>query len=177
MKKLFASTLLTLILTLSCASLTATASDFKPSIIPRPSNLPGPTIDNQDEQRSIIGEKLLPRFAIGLIGLAGGAALLFLVISGLRYATLYGEEEGVEKAKNQALYAVIGLVISLLAYTIVTVITNIDYGSDKTNDGIVSRTNPIQNRYDQKPNKTPPPDLSDPRGQRISQLPEIQFIK
>ena len=61
-----------------------------------------------------------------MIGFVGSMAFLFLVVAGVRYITAYGDEEAAGNAKNQAIYAVVGLVIALLSYTIVAIITNIN---------------------------------------------------
>ena len=105
------------------------ATDFKPSLIPKASNLPGPTIDQQSTNttRRILTESILPKYAVGLIGFVAAMSLLFLMIGGVRFATLYGNEEGIEKAKHQVIYALVGLLIALLSYTIVAIVTNLEF--------------------------------------------------
>ena len=49
----------------------------------------------------------------------GGIAVLFLVIGAFRYIISNGDQGAITKAKNTILYAIIGLVISMLAFTIV----------------------------------------------------------
>jgi hypothetical protein len=58
-----------------------------------------------------------------VFGLAGGAALVIIVVSGLRFVTSQGEPEKTNKARNTIIYAIVGLVVSILAYSIVTFIT------------------------------------------------------
>lgn len=48
---------------------------------------------------------------------SGGFAVLFIVIGGLRYAASAGDQGLITKAKDTILYAVIGLVVSILAFT------------------------------------------------------------
>jgi succinate dehydrogenase/fumarate reductase cytochrome b subunit len=50
---------------------------------------------------------------------AGAWATLFIVIGAIRYAASAGDQGLITKAKDTILYAVIGLVVSLLAFTIV----------------------------------------------------------
>ncbi|MBD3361044.1 hypothetical protein GF366_04575 [Candidatus Peregrinibacteria bacterium] len=104
--------------------------------IPKPELLPGPsqaTIEKEGgSARPILTETILPYFAVGLIGFIGGLSLLFLVIAGVRFVTAYGNEEAIEKAKKQAIYATVGLVIALLSYTIVTIIVNLRISGDVT---------------------------------------------
>jgi hypothetical protein len=52
-------------------------------------------------------------------GLMGAISLLIVTISGFRYIIARGNSQDVAKAKNTILYALIGLVVSVLAVTIV----------------------------------------------------------
>ena len=49
----------------------------------------------------------------------GAWATLFIVIGAVRYAASAGDQGLINKAKDTILYAVIGLVVSVLAFTIV----------------------------------------------------------
>lgn len=116
------------------------AQDFKQSVIPRPSTLPGPNGDitsSNDTLRKTLVNNVLPKVAVVLIGAVASLSLVFLVISGVRFATAYGNDETVQKAKKQAIYAIVGLIISLMSYTIVTIVSNFKYNefspSGKTN--------------------------------------------
>lgn len=55
-----------------------------------------------------------------VFGIAGGIALIVIILAGLKYVTSQGDPAGVAKAKNSIIYAVIGLVVATLAFTIVT---------------------------------------------------------
>lgn len=50
---------------------------------------------------------------------AGALAVVFVVVGGLRYVLSNGEPKDVEAAKNTIMYAVLGLIISLLASAII----------------------------------------------------------
>ena len=109
------------------------ASNFQPPTIIKPDLLPGP--DNQEiaqGSREIILGKFLPRLTVRIIGLIGAAALLSIVIGGLRYATAYGKEETLEAAKNQILYSIIGFIVAILSYTIVTIVSNVEFKGDNS---------------------------------------------
>lgn len=67
---------------------------------------------------------LLTRIINYFLGLVGLIAVLMLVIGGIRYITSGGNEQTIEKAKQTILYAIIGIVIVVLAYAIVFTITN-----------------------------------------------------
>jgi hypothetical protein len=106
---------------------------FQPAIIEKPATLPGPSAEDQlaakGDKKSLISmltQKLIPKATTGLIGFVGITAFIMMVVSGIRFVTAYGNDEAITKAKTEAIYAVVGLVISLLAYTVVTNIANID---------------------------------------------------
>lgn len=64
----------------------------------------------EDQIRSIVNVLL---FVLGAI------AVIVIVVGGIRYATSNGDSNQITAAKNTILYAVIGLVVALLAYAIV----------------------------------------------------------
>lgn len=105
--------------------------DYQPAIIPKPDNLPGPDASEQQEEnsktRSILTTRLLPKATTGFIGFVGMVAFLMLIIAGIRFVVAYGNTEAIEKAKNEVIYAIAGLIIALLAYTIVIIISNLEY--------------------------------------------------
>lgn len=49
----------------------------------------------------------------------GIVAVIMIVIGGFRYVTSNGEQNNVSQGKNTILYAVIGLIVAILSYTIV----------------------------------------------------------
>lgn len=55
-----------------------------------------------------------------VFGIAGGVALIVFMLAGLKYITSRGDPAAVAKAKNTILYAIIGLIVSVFAFTIVT---------------------------------------------------------
>lgn len=54
-----------------------------------------------------------------LIYATGAISALMIVIGGLRYTISAGDQGGISAAKNTILYAVVGLVLSLMGYAIV----------------------------------------------------------
>lgn len=60
-----------------------------------------------------------------ILALTGMLAVLFIIIGGLRYITSGGSPEAVKSAKNTVTYAIIGLVIAVMAFAIVNVVTNL----------------------------------------------------
>ena len=110
------------------------ANEFKPSFIPKPDTLPGiePSQQQSKTSRNIFTNTVLPRFAVILIGLTGSAALLFVIIGGVRLVLSYGAEEALESGKKQIIWGLIGFAVSLLAYTIVSIVTNLQFTGDTT---------------------------------------------
>lgn len=51
--------------------------------------------------------------------IAGVAAVIFIVLGGIRYASASGNPQNIERAKETLLYAVVGLIISILAPLII----------------------------------------------------------
>jgi type IV secretory pathway VirB2 component (pilin) len=61
------------------------------------------------------------RSALQLIfGFAGSLAVLIIVVAGLRYVTSTGDPKSAAKSRSAIIFAVVGLVISAIAYSIVT---------------------------------------------------------
>lgn len=52
--------------------------------------------------------------------LAGGIAVIMIVIGGLRYVLSNGEQAQLTSAKNTIIYACVGLVVIIVAYAIVS---------------------------------------------------------
>jgi hypothetical protein len=61
-----------------------------------------------------------------VFGIAGAVALLFVVIGGFRYIISRGEPAATAQAKGTIIYAVIGLIVVIVAFSIVSfVLSNI----------------------------------------------------
>lgn len=55
-----------------------------------------------------------------VFGFAGGIALVIVTLAGLKYVLSSGDPQSINKAKDTILYALIGLIISILAFSIVS---------------------------------------------------------
>lgn len=75
---------------------------------------------SQDQSLS----QLLLDFIQLLLLFAGPIAVLFVIIGGYYYMTAGGNQEQAEKGKKALVNSVIGIIIIMLSYTIVTVIQN-----------------------------------------------------
>jgi len=54
-----------------------------------------------------------------VLSMIGIVAVIMLIIGGFRYVVSAGEAAAVKSAKNTILYAIVGLVVAILAFTIV----------------------------------------------------------
>ena len=62
--------------------------------------------------------------ANALIFLVGAVAVIMLIISGLRYVLSNGDAKAAGEARNAILYSVIGLIVAIASYAIVTFVTS-----------------------------------------------------
>ena len=59
-----------------------------------------------------------------ILFIMGAVAVIMIIIGGFRYVTAGGDSGSVTAAKNTILYAVIGLIVALLAYAIVNFVVD-----------------------------------------------------
>lgn len=69
---------------------------------------------NWDSFRTLIGN--VTQIALTI---AGGLAVIYLIIGSIQYFTAYGSEEKATAAKNTILYAIIGVIIITLGKVII----------------------------------------------------------
>jgi len=55
-----------------------------------------------------------------VISLIGIVAVLMIVVAGQRYITSNGEPEKIKQARNMIIYSLIGLIVAVLAFAVVT---------------------------------------------------------
>lgn len=67
---------------------------------------------------------LILRVINWLVGFAFGLAVLFLVIGGFQYIISGGNVESSERAKGTIINAIIGIILIILSYVIISVIVN-----------------------------------------------------
>ena len=59
-----------------------------------------------------------------LLFVIGAVAVIMIIIGGLRYVTSGGNSASISAAKNTILYAIIGIIVALLAYAIIHFVIN-----------------------------------------------------
>ncbi len=65
------------------------------------------------------GEGTINNIVNIVFGIAGSLAVLFVVIGGMRYVISRGDPQATAQAKNTILYALIGLIVTIFAFSIV----------------------------------------------------------
>jgi hypothetical protein len=68
---------------------------------------------------------LLAKAVLTLLTFAGAIAVVFLMIGGFQYVSSRGNEEAMEKAKKTVTSAIIGIVIIVMAYAIVSIVNTL----------------------------------------------------
>lgn len=67
---------------------------------------------------------LLDRIIGWLSGFAASLALLAIVVGGIMYVVSFGDENRTRKAKSIIVWAIIGLIVILLAYAVIITVTD-----------------------------------------------------
>lgn len=94
--------------------------------------LPGGGLVNASQtiQESFVFSKLIPFVVTYAIRLAVALAVIALIIGGYQFLTSYGDTEKRGKAIKTVTYAIVGLIITLMAFGIVMLITSINLGAN-----------------------------------------------
>lgn len=81
----------------------------------------GASSDSQvcQSQKKDNANKMIKTVINTLLYVLGVIAVIMIIIGGLRYVTSSGDASHVKAAKDTILYSVVGLVVAILAYTIV----------------------------------------------------------
>jgi cytochrome bd-type quinol oxidase subunit 2 len=61
--------------------------------------------------------------ANALVFLVGAVSVIMIILGGLKYVTSNGDSKQTESAKNTILYAVVGLVVAMASFAIITFVT------------------------------------------------------
>lgn len=80
---------------------------------------------SEEQQTDLFGEAgVFKRITDVMLFLIGAISVIMLIIGGVRYVLSGGESGKVSEAKNTILYAVIGVVVAILAYAVVNFVVN-----------------------------------------------------
>lgn len=73
-----------------------------------------------------------------LLYLIGAISVIMLIVGGLRYVVSGGDSTAVQNAKNTILYAVVGIIVAILAYAVVSFVIGSFTGTGTSVGGTVS---------------------------------------
>ncbi|GEM_PF-3203949 len=120
---------LTLSLFLGAQLVLADNHEVKPSAIPCPKNLPCISGETQQkggkEVRDLIVNTFGGSFLKGFLGITAVTCVIFIIVGGMQMHLAFGNEEGIKKAKTTLIWAIVGLVISILSVAIVQIATKL----------------------------------------------------
>ncbi len=79
----------------------------------------------KDQQAELFGDQgIFKTITNVLLFIIGAISVIMLIIGGIRYTVSNGDSAAVTSAKNTILYAVIGIVVSILAYALVNFVVS-----------------------------------------------------
>lgn len=64
-----------------------------------------------------------------LLFIVGAGSVIMLIIGGIQYITSTGDQQRVANAKNTIIYAVVGVIVAILAYALVNYVINDVFGA------------------------------------------------
>ncbi|MBT3864503.1 hypothetical protein HOE67_03685 [Candidatus Peregrinibacteria bacterium] len=97
---------------------------------PKPNTLPGPTVNSQETAGKVnewLAERVLPKWTVGMVAFVAVLSFAMLIVSGVRFLTAYGNEEAATSARKMIIWSLAGLLLALFSYTIVSIITSIQF--------------------------------------------------
>ena len=78
------------------------------------------TAQGKDQPDDLVGSNgIFTTITNVLLFIIGAIAVIMLIIGGIRYVTSGGDSTAVTAAKNTILYAVVGIVVAIIAYAVV----------------------------------------------------------
>ncbi len=87
--------------------------------------LPGP--DSAQQALCYVTKKLIPSVTSSLLVFVLGLSVLMVIVGGIFYLISMGDTERLQKGRDIIVWAILGSIIAILAYTIVRFIINIDF--------------------------------------------------
>lgn len=106
------------------------AAEVKPQTIPCVPNLPCIQKETQKSGAAVqtyVREKFAVTFLRTFLGLAAVTSVIFIIVGGLQLHLAFGNEEALGKAKKTLIWAIVGLIISILSVAIVQIITTLPF--------------------------------------------------
>ncbi len=114
------------------------ATEATVPIIPQPDFLPGPTSGTTGGLlQDYVLDSAVPRALNIGIGLLGITAFLGILISALQLLTAYGDETKVGVGKNNLRYSIIGFIIVMMSYAIVSIVVSVALPQESASNWLI----------------------------------------
>jgi len=81
-------------------------------------------VDTKNLPKPEVGADRIIEFANVAIGVFSTVAILVIVVAGFRYIIAKGEPQAMAQAKNMIIYALVGLSVCVMAFSIVNFVIN-----------------------------------------------------
>ncbi len=95
----------------------------------------------EDQPIDLFGDMgVFSKISSVLLFIVGAIAVIMIVIGGLRYVISGGDSSQVQAAKNTILYALVGVIVAILAYAAVNFVINSFVPSDGTSSSYGAST-------------------------------------
>jgi hypothetical protein len=130
MKRILRSLVLVSIIALSLSTLVFAQSIPKPDFLPGTENVAESAAETQEYYLNTTIPRAI-NIAIGLMGLATFAGM---IIASINMLTAYGNEDKINRAKTNLRYGILGFMIVMLSYAIVSIIVSISIPSQGNGD-------------------------------------------
>lgn len=101
----------------------------RPPTIPCVPHLPCITEERQAAGGEAVRQHITDTFAVkfftSFLAVCGVTAVIFLIVGGVQMHLAMGNEDAIKKAKTTIIWAIVGLVISILSVTIVRIVSTL----------------------------------------------------
>lgn len=87
--------------------------------------LPGPS--SAGDGITYVSDRLLPRITNWALALIMSASVAVVIVGGLMYVFSGGDTEIKAKARETIVWAILGMIVAMFAYTIVKIVININF--------------------------------------------------
>lgn len=81
------------------------------------------------EGKSYVSDRLLPGISNGFVVFTLGVSVIMIIIAGMMYILSSGDSDMIKRAKDIIFWTIVGVIISILAYAIVSLVVNINFNS------------------------------------------------
>lgn len=88
-------------------------------------------VDNTNLSNRTVGSMLniILNYTLALVGILG---ILGFIVAGIMYLTAAGDEDQVGKAKNVMMYSIIGVIVALIGWIVISAISQVFVGGNTT---------------------------------------------